>query len=104
MVVSVLSTASFAADEETLTGAADPASSEFTLDSDLNDVESEDGFTENEANADIGYANQYDDNNTKDAIPVTISAEPAAIRAQTFQLAAQVDGCDINLQSIDQAL
>ena len=98
MVASALSTASLAADEETLTGAADPASSEFTLETDLNAVKSEEDVTENKDNADI----RIDDNDTNEAFSGSVLSEPAAISAQSFQLAAQVDGCDIKLQSVNQ--
>ena len=95
MIVTVLSTASFAADEETLAEAASPTSPEVVLGIDLDNVTPEDNVTADTNNADIV-------SDAGDVRSNSMTAESAVISAQTFQLTSQVDGCDINLQSIDQ--
>ena len=95
MAVSVLSTASFAADEETLTEAAGPTNPEVVLGSDLDSVKPEDDVTADTDNTVIVP-------DASDVLSNSMTAEPVTISAQTLQLTAQVDGCDINLQSIDQ--
>ncbi len=95
MIVSVLSTASFAADEETLNEAAGPTNPAVTQGSDLDNVKPEDDVTADTDNTDIVP-------DASDVLSNSMTAEPVTISAQTLQLTAQVDGCDINLQSIDQ--